>query len=93
MPRSLVAGVLLLLQRLGRVGARHTQGLKVNRCKDHDDNNSKSSSVDDRGVVSADDISFEPASDDCISNRNRDSGGNHDRKHEAKSDIPDELFL
>ena len=75
---------LFLLQRFGRVGARHTHGLKENRCNDHDDNNSKSSSVDDRGVLGADDISFQPTADDGIGNRYCHDSGNDHRKREIE---------
>ena len=61
--------------------------------KDHSEDECKRTDVDERGVVRTDDISFKPASDDRICNRDCDCSGDNYRKHEVEGNLPDEFLL
>ena len=82
----------LLLQRLSRIRPHKAEGLKDDGDESDGKNDRECSDVDERGVVGADDVSFEPAADDCICNRNSHDSGNDDRNREIEGDLSDHLL-
>ena len=71
--RAVIAGPignLFLLQHLSRIVSRHVDCLQKYGGKNDDEDDCECSDVDDRGIVSADDISLQPASYDRIGDRN-----------------------
>ena len=83
--------ILLLLQRLGRIGAHEAEGLEGDGGEGHEQDYGQCGKVDDRGVHDADRIGLEPSAKVCIGQWHGNGRTDQDWCDEAPYRLPENI--